>query len=227
MNHSVQSPLAQRQNVNTKKLVLLSVLCTIAYLCVFIFRIPVVMFLKYEPKDVIITMGAFLFGPIEAIIMSVVVSLIEMVTISSTGPIGMIMNIISTCAFSAVAALVYRKKRTLSGAAIGMVLGTICMTILMLLWNYLITPIYMLTPRETVAEMLVPVFLPFNLVKGGLNTVITLLIFQPVSAILKKSGFIPKEEQTEKRKHKILIIAGSLFVLISCIVAILLLNGVF
>ena len=46
-----------------KQMVMLALLASIAYLMVSLIRIPVVMFLKYEPKDVIITIGGFLFGP--------------------------------------------------------------------------------------------------------------------------------------------------------------------
>jgi riboflavin transporter FmnP len=50
----------------------------------------------------------------------------------------------------------------------------------MLLWNYFIAPIYMGYPREAVVELLIPVFLPFNLIKGGLNAAVTLLLYKPV-----------------------------------------------
>lgn len=214
------------QTIQTKKLILLAVLCAIAYLCVFVFRIPVVSFLKYEPKDVIITLGAFLFGPLEAIIMSIVVSLVEMITISTTGPIGMIMNIISTCAFAAIAAFIYQKKPTISGAVIGLISGTVFMTLLMLLWNYLITPFYLSTPREVVADMLLPVFLPFNLLKGGLNTAITLLLYKPIFQVLQKSGFTFKYMafQSSKKSNLILLWIGASFILISCALIVVLLN---
>lgn len=217
------------KKTDTRKLVLLAVLSAIAYLCVFIFRIPVVSFLKYEPKDVIITIAAFLYGPLDGIIMSLVVSLIEMVTISSTGPIGMIMNVISTCAFTATAALIYKKKRSMSGAIFGLLAGSLLMTLLMLLWNYLITPLYMGTPREVVADMLLPVFLPFNLLKAGLNTALTLLLYKPFSKIVKKSGLSAKRESstTIQKSNKILLTILSLFLLITCTVIILSLNGVF
>jgi riboflavin transporter FmnP len=56
----------------------------------------------------------------------------------------------------------------------------------MILWNYLITPMYMGVPREAVVEMLVPVFLPFNLIKGGANAALTLLLYKPVIYALKR-----------------------------------------
>ena len=81
-------------NARTKKLTTVAMLCAIAYLVMVIGRIPVVLFLKYDPKDVIITMGGFMFGPIASLAISVIVSLVEMFTVSDTGLIGCIMNII-------------------------------------------------------------------------------------------------------------------------------------
>lgn len=230
MNTAPASSIQRTEH--TRKIVLMAVLCAIAYLCVFIFRIsiiPAAPFLSYEPKDVILVIGAFLFGPLEGIVMSVCVSLVEMVTISSTGPIGMIMNIISSCAFCGVAALIYKKKRTMSGAVIGLASGTLMMTVLMVLWNYLITPLYMGTPRDVVADMLLPVFLPFNLLKGILNAAVTLLLYKPISNILKRTGFIVSrnQETANKSKQNLLVGIAAGFVLISCILLILILNDVF
>ena len=143
-----------------KKLTVLAMLCAVAYVIVALVRIPVVMFLKYEPKDVIIAFGGFLYGPVASLLVATVVSFIEMLTVSTTGWIGLVMNILSTAAFSCTAALVYRKKHTLSGAVIGLLLGSIAMTVVMLLWNYALTPLYMGMARADVAAMLVPVFLP-------------------------------------------------------------------
>ena len=86
--------------MNTRKTVLLAMLAAIAYMMVALIRIPVVLFLSYEPKDVAVTIGGFLMGPMAAFIISATVSLLEMVTISQTGPIGAIMNLISTCSFA-------------------------------------------------------------------------------------------------------------------------------
>ena len=156
-------------NTRTKKITAIAMLCAIAYLVVVVGRIPVVLFLKYDPKDVIIAIGGFIYGPFAAFIISVIVSFIEMVTISSTGFIGMAMNILSSCAFACTAALIYRKKHTLGGAVLGLISGLLLATMVMLLWNCFLTPIYLGYPREAVAELLIPAFLPFNLIKGSLN----------------------------------------------------------
>ena len=185
-------------NTNTKKYVTIAMLSALAYVVMCVARVPMVLFLKYDPKDIIIAIGGFMYGPLAALIMSLAVSFVEMITVSSTGPIGFLMNAISTCAFACTAAYIYQKRHSLKGAIMGLVVGTFTMTAIMLLWNYIITPIYMGLARETIVKMLLPTFLPFNLVKGGLNTAFTLLLYKPLSTILRSNTIIPQKRQSQK-----------------------------
>lgn len=187
---------------DTKKLAVLAMLSALAYIIVVFVRIPAVLFLKYEPKDVVVTIGGLLYGPIASLLISVVVSFIEMLTISETGWIGLVMNILSTSAFACTTAIFYKKKHTLSGAVTGLIAGAILMTIVMLLWNYVLTPLYMGTPRADVAAMLVPVFLPFNLIKGGLNAAITALLYRPLVQSLRKAKLFPRSESEYRPEKK-------------------------
>ena len=190
------------KSYSVKQMVMLALLAAIAYMMVSLVRIPVVLFLKYEPKDVIITIGGFLFGPMASFTVSLLVSLLEMVTISETGPIGALMNLLSTCTFACTAAIIYKKKHTMGGAILALIGGTILMTIAMLLWNWLITPIYMGYPREVVAGMLVPVFLPFNLLKAGLNSAFVLFLYKPLVTALRKTGLVASKEQPGGSNNK-------------------------
>ena len=190
------------KSYSVKQMVMLALLAAIAYMMVSLVRIPVVLFLKYEPKDVIITIGGFLFGPMASFTVSLLVSLLEMVTISETGPIGALMNLLSTCTFACTAAIIYKKKHTLSGAILALIGGTILMTIAMILWNWLITPIYMGYPRDVVAGMLVPVFLPFNLLKAGLNSAFVLFLYKPLVTALRKTGLVASKEQSGGSNNK-------------------------
>lgn len=210
----------------TKKITITAMLCAIAFVVVAVGRIPIVMFLEYEAKDVVIAIGGFLFGPLTAFIVSAVVSLVEMVTISATGPIGCIMNVLSSCSFACVAAAVYKKKHTLQGAVIGLAAGTVLMTVIMLLWNYLITPIYLGYPREAVVELLVPVLLPFNLLKAGLNSAIVLLIYKPVATALRNAGLLDSSGKKAAKDNKIETWLLALFVLATCIFFMLVLGGI-
>ena len=216
-----------KNRISVRELTTLAMITAIAYVLVSTIRIPVVLFLKYEPKDVIITIGGFLMGPMASLASAAVVALIEMVTISETGIIGCVMNFLSTCTYACTAAYIYRRKHTQKGAITALVTGTLVMTATMLLWNYLITPLYMTgTSRSDVAAMLIPVFLPFNLIKAGLNSAITLLLYKPLVTGLRKAGLLPPSSGcagTGKKKG-VLVFAGLL--LITCILLVLVFQGV-
>lgn len=222
-----------KNRFSVKKMVLLAMLAAIAFLMVNFIRIPVVLFLKYEPKDVIITIGGFLLGPMASFIISLLVSLIEMITISDTGPIGAIMNLISTCTFACTAALIYKRKHTLNGAVVGLFAGSIVMVAAMMLWNWLISPLYMfeihspedlVAARAAVQALLLPAFLPFNLLKAGLNSAFILALYKPLVNALRKTGLIPKQEQA-KGSSKLGLYLFAAALLITCILFILVLQG--
>ena len=176
---------------DVKRLVLLAVFAALAYIAVFFIRIPAVAFLKYEPKDVIIVIGGLILGPVASLIVSLVTAMLEMFTISDTGIIGCVMNLLSSVCYACTAALVYKHKRTLSGAVVGLSLGSITMVAVMLLWNWLITPLYMGVSRDAVIGMLIPVFLPFNAVKALLNSALVLCLYKPLVTALRKANLIP------------------------------------
>ena len=212
------------RNENLRKMVLMAFFAAIAYIIVALVRIPVVLFLSYEPKDVVITIGGFLLGPVAAFVISLVVSLLEMVTISQTGPIGCVMNLISTCGFACVAALVYKKKHSLWGAIWGLLAGAVTMVIVMLLWNWLITPLYMGVSRDAVEGMLIPVFLPFNALKAGLNSALVLGLYKPLTVSLRKARLLPASQgKPGSAKPGIYLLAA--FMLAVCILLLLVMQG--
>ena len=208
-----------------RKLILIAMLAAVAYIIMVAIRIPVVMFLKYEPKDVIITIGGFLLGPLASVIISLVVSLIEMVSVSETGPIGCIMNFLSTCSFACTAAVIYKRKRTLNGAVLGLLIGSVTMICVMLLWNWLITPLYLGGTREEITAMLVPVFLPFNALKAGLNSALVLVLYKPLTTALRKTRLLPQSSQG-KGKVMIGIYLLGFGLLITCILFLLAMQGI-
>ncbi|MCL2045896.1 MAG: ECF transporter S component [Oscillospiraceae bacterium] len=222
------SPTTTSRTARTKKLVTLAVLSTIAYVVMIILKFPVVLFLSYEPKDAIIALGGFLYGPLAAMVMSIIVAFVEMVTVSTTWIYGAVMNALSSCTFACTAAFVYSKKRTIPGAAIGLVAGVAVTVPVMLLWNYTMVPLYMGVPRAVVKDMLVPTFLPYNLLKYSISGAITVLLFKPISLALEKAKLMPQYNTTEtssKRLNTGTIIVSTL-VLVSCILFILSWRGI-
>ncbi|MEQ2443201.1 ECF transporter S component [Pseudoflavonifractor sp. CLA-AP-H29] len=206
MSSSLPNSSAKRLDVRT--VVCTGMLCAIAYVVMLVSKtifapLTVVGFLTFDMKDVIIAIGGFLYGPLNALCISVVTSLIEMVTVSDTGPIGLLMNVLSTIAFVCPAAFIYKRRQKLSAAVVGLVIGGILMTAIMLLWNYLITPLYMNVPRDVVVAMLPTAFLPFNLVKALMNGALTMLLYKPVVTALRKARLVPEHEssgQAHKRR---------------------------
>lgn len=178
-------------NAKTKKLSTIAMMCALSYIVMMVARVPIVLFLKYDPKDVIMTIGGFIFGPLTAVGMSAVVSLLEMLTVSDTGIIGCVMNIVSTCSFAVTASYIYKKDKSVKSAAIGLSVAVLAMVVVMTLWNYLLTPLYMGYPREAVVELLLPAFIPFNVLKGLLNAVFTMLLYTPVMNALRKANILP------------------------------------
>ena len=214
-------------NSKTRKITTVGMLCALAYVVVVVGRIPLVLFLKYDPKDVIIAIGGLIFGPLTSFLASLIVSFVEMITISDNGVIGFIMNIISSCSFACTAAFIYQKRRKLSGAIIGLLCGWGTMIIVMMLWNYLVTPIYMGYPREAVVKLLLPAFLPFNLIKGGLNAAITMLLYKPIVTALRRSHLIDADPTVKKTQVNIGVVLVTLLIVATCVLWILSLNGVF
>ena len=100
----------------TRYITTVGMFCAIAFAMVTVGRIPVVQFLSYDPKDIAIVIAGFILGPVAAIVISFVVSLIEMMTISDTGFIGFVMNFFSSAVFAGSASIIYHKNKSLKNA---------------------------------------------------------------------------------------------------------------
>ncbi len=210
----------------TKKITTTALLCALSYIATFVGRLPIstVAFLKYDPKDVIVVMGGFIFGPLTAVVISVVVSIIEMVTISETNIIGCIMNIVSTVSFAVTASVIYERSRCIKGAVLGLVAAIFAMTVTMVVWNYVLTPFFYGMPREEVVKMLLPVFVPFNLIKSSLNTALVLLLYKPFVKILRRAGLIEKRDSASGSVISKGIIILALFLIVMSIGALIIIN---
>lgn len=212
--------------MSTKKITTMGILCAMAIIINLFIHfpiIPAVSFLHYDPKDIIIVISGFIYGPLTAFLMSLICSILEIFYRGGT-VLDILMNVISTCAFACSAAYIYHHNRTKKGAIIGLSVGIIMTTICMLIWNYIITPIYFSMPRSEIVPLLLPGILPFNLIKSGLNAGITLFLYKPLVTILRHSNLIEKSDTTNSY-HKGLLLFG-LFISISLILMILVIQDI-
>ena len=165
----------------------LAMFAALAYVIHFV-HIPVG-FLNLDFKDVVITVCGMYFGPLSGVFLAVLVPILEFVTVSETGPYGLIMNILSSVTFVGVASLIYRFKKTLSGAIVGLVSAVLSMTAVMIVANLVITPYYMGVSLAEVGALIPKLLLPFNAIKAVLNASLTLCLYKPLTSVLKRTGF--------------------------------------
>ena len=215
------------RRVSAKTIATIGMLCAIAFVAKLISNVfpTVAGFLSFDLKDVVIVIAGFMMGPLAAVVISLIVSLIEMLTISGTGPIGLVMNVLASCSFACVAAVLYKRQKSMKEAIIALVAGVLCMTAVMLLWNWLITPLYMKVPREVVVSMLIPTFLPFNLVKGGINATLAMLLYKPVVTALRRAHLV-EAGSGAKRSTKWGVVAASAVLLVTFVLLALVLAGI-
>lgn len=158
-------------------------------------------FLKVDLSGAVVLIGAFIFGIGPAITMIGIKDLIHL-TQSQTGGSGELADFLMLSTLVIVAVLIYRAHKTRKMAAIGCVVGSVAMACMGMLTNYfLIIPFYSAVgmPIDQIlalcaainpsingmgAYLLVGV-LPFNLIKGAILTVITMLAYKKLSMFIK------------------------------------------
>ncbi|MBQ8267271.1 MAG: ECF transporter S component, partial [Clostridia bacterium] len=215
------------QKTNLKKISVTAMLCALAYICMFVFKFKV-SFLTFDFKDAILTVIAFLYGPIYAVVSSFLVAFIEFLSVSDTGVYGLIMNALSSAVFSATCGIIYKYRRTLLGAIFASVAAVLSMTAVMLVANIFITPFYMGVARADVAAMIPSLLLPFNLIKGIVNAAITMIIYKPITTALKKVGLSNnKTAKTDLKKFIPLALSALLLLIIAVIIILFALDGNF
>lgn len=180
-------------------------------------------FLSLDIIDAVIGIGGFLFGPMAAVMMIVVEAFIEAITLSTTGWYGFVMNVLSTVLLICPAVIIYRHKGKTSGAVIGLCVGVVFRLLGMIVFNYIVTPMYFKMPRAAVVDLM-PMIALFNLVKGTLNAALLMILYPPVSKTLRKIGLVaPSKSQgsAEGQKFSYVPLIVSLVVLAGAVLVVL------
>ena len=150
--------------------------------------LPGAQFLEYDPADVPILIGTFAFGPASGLLLTLVVSVVQGITVSAgSGPWGILMHFVATGSMAAVAGLVYKKHHSFKGAIAALGFGALTMTVVMVPLNLLITPIYTGASVQFVAGMLLPAIIPFNLIKSVVNCVVTFIVYKHIMKLIDKT----------------------------------------
>lgn len=190
MENTLTQKAVSQKKISTKQLVVMAMLGAISVIFVGIIHFPLfpaAPFLEYDPADIPILIGTFLYGPIAGFLLTCIVAVLQGMTVSAqSGVIGIIMHIVATGSCCLIAGTIYFRTKTKKAAVIALIIGAITMTIAMVLMNLILTPLFMGAPIQAVLAMLVPIIIPFNLAKAGINCFITFLLYKSISHIIKK-----------------------------------------
>lgn len=153
--------------------------------------LPAAPYLKMDLSDIPALIGAFAFGPVAGVVIELIKNLLHFITKPETGGVGELANFLTGSAFILTACLVYFRNKSRKSAVIGMVLGTVVMTIVMCFVNYyILLPLYMPGlfegPVSVVFNLILTTTVPFNLLKGVIISVVTILLYKRISPILHK-----------------------------------------
>lgn len=179
---------------DTRQLVTMALMCAIGVLLSFIEfpLLPGVAWLKYDASAMPAMVSGFAFGPAAGLAVGIIGAVIHGILMADFS--GAIMNILVIIGFVLPAALVYRKIHSLKGAAAGLVLSIITATAMAIVGNLIITPLYLGVPFNAVLDMIIPILTPFNLIKAGLNSVLTIIVYKSISNLIT-----PKKKQVKGR----------------------------
>ena len=198
--------------MNIKKLASLSVLVAVSVVLTALVHFPIfpaVPFLEYDPADIPVIIAGFAFGPSAGVLITFAAAIIQGLTVSAqSGIYGILMHIIATSFLVVTSSVIYKVNKTKKGAVIALLCGISAMTLSMIPANLYITPYFMGVERSVVKGLLI-YMIAFNLIKAGLNSAITFVIYKKISGILHRlddrkedhePGYVDKY-QTENRKQ--------------------------
>ncbi len=191
-----------KNDKNTRYVASVGILSAIAFVLMMI-EIPVPMlmpaFIKFDFSDLPALIGAFAFGPAAGVLIELIKNLLHSMASQSFG-VGEISNFILGAVMTAVAGAVYKRKKTKQRALLGAVAGAIAMGLISVPSNYFIVyPVYYnFMPEETILaayQALIPSMksilqcllcfnLPFTIVKGLLDVLVSFIVYPYVSPML-------------------------------------------
>ena len=165
----------------------------------FLIEIPIVAFYKLDLSNIPVLLGAFSMGPVPGVIILALKSAIGLLHSSSAG-VGELADFVMGAALVIPASVIYHRNKNRKNAIIGMAIGTVCMVIVGVLMNkWVMLPFYMgafhmdmdgiikaagVAGVDSEWKLLLLVTGPFNLLKGVVLSIVTALIYKPLSPIL-------------------------------------------
>lgn len=160
---------------------------------------PPAPYLKFDPSFITAMVGAFLYGPLAGIVIGVIQNVVHGLFSTGGGFFGALMNCVIVVAYVWPAAIIYQRRKTMGRAIVGLVVGIVCGTAAAVLMNLWVTPLYTAgATTQLVIAMIVPILIPFNLIKLGIDSILAVLVYKPISNMVK-----PAKERRKQADAKL------------------------
>lgn len=181
---------------DTRQLVTMALMCAIAALLSFVQipLIPAAPFLTYDPSLMPAMVCGFAFGPGAGIAVGAIAAIIHGLILGEW--VGSLMNIVAALSFVWPAAAIYRRSRTFKSGIVGLIVGVLAATAGAVVSNLTIGVAFWYGSVDVILPLLLPAILPFNLVKGIVNAVLTLIVYKAISNLIT-----PKKAQVKGRRN--------------------------
>ncbi|WP_040398164.1 ECF transporter S component [Anaerococcus senegalensis] len=186
-----------------RNMVKVGILAAMSFILMFVqFPIPVAPpFMKVDLADVPALIGGFSMGPIYGVLIQLIKNILNLSKTSTYG-VGEISNFVVGGLFVFVSSSIYKKNKTKKNATIAMICGMLIMTLAATLSNaFVIFPLYgkamgvdmgafvaMANKTNALVKsyftMMIFAIVPFNLIKGFIEILVTKLLYKHVSSIL-------------------------------------------
>lgn len=187
------------RNLNLQ--VKIALLGAVAFVLMFIdFPIlPAAPFLKIDFGDVPALLGTFALGPVAGVIIEAIkVILYTLFRGSGSAMIGEVANFSIGAVWVLTAGLIYRRGKTRKNAILGLTLGVLALTIFAVVCNYYVfLPLYQnIVPslNASTINYLLTIIVPFNLIKGVMASLVTMVLYKKVSPLIHQEAMIAKRK---------------------------------
>lgn len=169
------------------RVALLSAMATMLMIVISLPLMPAAPFLKYEPSDVMSILAAVTLGPWYGVL-TALLKVVLAFLIKGGNPVSYLMNVAATGSLVLVIGYVFQAWPNSRGLLAGGIVGAVLMAALMVPLNLFVVPWLHGIPAETVRSMILPVYIPFNLLKGLISTGLGVLLYGALGSVLKPAG---------------------------------------
>lgn len=183
---TVNGKTAASARWNSRQIAVMALLVAIGVVLSFIESPEMFGFLRYDASNVPAAIAGLALGPVAGLTVGVLTACVHGLIFADFS--GALMSILAVAGFVLPLALLYRRQPAVKSLVAGTLLAIVLATAMAVLGNLVVTPLYLGVPLDAVIGMIVPILLPFNIFKAGVNGLIACVLYARVDQLLAPFG---------------------------------------